>query len=280
MAGSVAREPGRAAARGRQAGDRLPSRHNQTDAECLLRPPPLGRSAATGDGRRARAHRLLVTAVVAWRLVAELARAAGQAWAGHAALGGAAGAFRARVGSLVLKCCAVAAASSARGARAASRGCLGPARRTELTYWRASISSSPESLRQKLVQRAPSSSASQASGFSCKLEVFFERQLQAERPAVSSSKQKLVSVTSPRCRRQAHVCDLGPTRGMARGKAAKKVDGGRGRGPKRPEPEPPSAEAQAALADAEAKQAQLAEELRTVEQQARRPRAMFGLERT
>jgi hypothetical protein len=76
------------------------------------------------------------------------------------------------------------------------------------------------------------------------------------------------------------VCDLGPTRGMARGKAAKKVDGGRGRGPKRPEPEPPSAEAQAALADAEAKQAQLAEELRTVEQQARRPRAMFGLERT
>jgi len=131
MAGSVAREPGRAAARGRQAGDRLPSRHNQTDAECLLRPPPLGRSAATGDGRRARAHRLLVAAVVAWRLVAELARAAGQAWAGHAALGGAAGAFRARVGSLVLKCCAVAAASSARGARAASRGCLGPARRTD-----------------------------------------------------------------------------------------------------------------------------------------------------
>lgn len=77
------------------------------------------------------AHRLLVAAVIASSVVAELARAAGQAWAGHAALGGAAGAFRARVGSLVLKCCAVAAASSARGARAASRGCLGPARRTD-----------------------------------------------------------------------------------------------------------------------------------------------------
>ncbi len=142
MASGVAREPGRAAARGRQAGDRLPSRHNQTDAECLLRPPPLGRSAATGDGRRSRTHRLLVAAVVAWSLVAELARGgnivvllARPAWAGHAALGGAAGALRARVGSLALKSGAGAAASLARGARATSWGCLGPAWRTDLTNW-------------------------------------------------------------------------------------------------------------------------------------------------
>ncbi len=94
--------------------------------------------------------------------------------------------------------------------------------------------------------------------------------LPAERPCCAHTGNNR-NVSLLRCKGgHTRAVSWAPTRGMARGKAAKKTDGGRGRAPKRSEPEPPSAEAQAALADAEAKQAQLAEELRTVEQQARR----------
>ena len=60
---------------------------------------------------------------------------------------------------------------------------------------------------------------------------------------------------------------------MAKGKGTKRLADGatKARGSlKRPaEPEPPSAEAQAAVAESQAKQAQLADELRTVEKQVR-----------
>lgn len=58
---------------------------------------------------------------------------------------------------------------------------------------------------------------------------------------------------------------------MGKAKASKRnAEGGvKAKASKRPEPEPPSAEAIAVTAEAEAKQAQLAEELRSVEEQAR-----------
>lgn len=60
---------------------------------------------------------------------------------------------------------------------------------------------------------------------------------------------------------------------MAKGKGTKRLADGatkvRGNLKRPAEPEPPSAEAQAAVAESEAKQAQLADELRTVEKQVR-----------